>query len=109
MGRKTEGSQGLFGRFDGVLKNMQIREIRYSEHFRRALVKLPPEVKSEIRKREAIFKANCFDSQLKTHKLAGKFKNYWSFSLTYSHRVVFQFLGKGKVGFIDVGDHSIYQ
>lgn len=88
---------------------MQIQEIWYSEHFHRALKKLPPELKPEIRKREKIFKANCFDTRLKTHKLSGRLKNYWSFSITHSYRVVFQFLGKKKVGFIDVGDHSIYQ
>ncbi len=88
---------------------MEIREIYYSEHFKRALKKLPAELKPQIRTREKIFKKNCFDPRLKTHKLSGALKNFWSFSITHSHRVLFQFLGERRVGFIDVGDHSIYQ
>lgn len=88
---------------------MKVREIWYSKHFQRAIKKLPSGMKSEISKREKIFKNNCFDPRLKTHKLSGKLRNYWSFPLTHSHRVLFQFFGKGKVGFIDIGDHSIYQ
>lgn len=87
---------------------MQVTDIVYSSHFERNLRKLPPDLKTLIRKREALFRKDCFDPRLKTHKLSGKLKNYWSFSLTHSHRVLFQFLGEGKVGFIDVGDHTIY-
>ena len=65
--------------------------------------------KSTVIEREEIFKANCFDPRLKTHKLRGKLKEYWSFSLTYSHRVLFEFIEEDAVAFIDVGDHSIYQ
>lgn len=62
-----------------------------------------------VKAREKIFRKDCFDPRLKAHKLSGKLGKYWSFSLTDSHRVLFQFLGEGKVGFIDIGDHSVYQ
>lgn len=88
---------------------MRIEKILYTSHFHWSLRNLPPDVKKTIQIREKIFRINCFDSRLKTHKLSGKLKNYWSFSLTHSHRVLFQFLGKGKVAFIDIGNHSIYQ
>lgn len=57
---------------------------------------------------ERLFRQNCFDPQLKTHKLKGKFKEYWSFSITHAHRILFEFIDAETVGFIDVGDHSIY-
>ncbi|MBI2426608.1 MAG: type II toxin-antitoxin system mRNA interferase toxin, RelE/StbE family [Candidatus Kerfeldbacteria bacterium] len=88
---------------------MKITEIVYSRHFARSMQKLPPELKVTVRKREAIFRNDCFDPRLRTHKLSGKLKDYWSFSLTHSHRVLFQFLGNERAEFIDVGDHSIYE
>jgi|TARA_Y100000031_G_scaffold77498_1_gene85381 mRNA-degrading endonuclease YafQ of YafQ-DinJ toxin-antitoxin module len=88
---------------------MEIRRIRYSTHFQRAFKKLPPDLKPQIREREVLFKNNCFDPRLDTHKLTGKLKNFWSFSITYKHRILFAFEGEGEVGFIDVGDHSIYR
>lgn len=88
---------------------MKIEQILYSSHFERAIRRLPRELKKTIEVREKIFRKNCFDPRLKTHKLSGRLKNYWSFSITHSQRVLFQFLGKGKVGFVDIGDHSIYQ
>lgn len=88
---------------------MHIREIVYAPHFQRAFKKLSPEWKETINERVSIFKKDCFDHRLKTHKLKGKLNNYWSFSLTDSHRVLFCFEGNGRVGFVDVGDHSIYQ
>lgn len=88
---------------------MRITDIHYSSKFVRSLKKIPPELKREIQKREVIFKNNCFDKKLKTHKLTGKLSGLWSFSLTYKHRVLFEFIDRNSVGFIDVGDHSIYE
>lgn len=88
---------------------MQIRRIFYSSRFERSLKALPVQEKKIIIEREKIFRANCFDPRLKTHKLKGRIKEYWSFSLTHSHRVLFEFISEEIVAFIDVGDHSIYQ
>ena len=88
---------------------MEIQIIRYSSHFERSLRKLSATLKKTVNNRITIFRKNCFDPRLQTHKLLGKLKNYWSFSLTRSHRVLFQFRGKSSVDFIDIGDHSIYQ
>ena len=88
---------------------MQIKQISYSSHFLRNLKKLPKDQKEILSKRQIIFKKDCFDPRLKTHKLTGKLKDYRSFSITHSFRVLFVFQGNGKVGFIDVGGHSIYR
>jgi mRNA-degrading endonuclease YafQ of YafQ-DinJ toxin-antitoxin module len=52
---------------------------------------------------------NPFDETLKTHKLKGKLKEFWSFSVNYSFRIVFEFIKKDEVIFYDIGDHRIYQ
>jgi len=88
---------------------MQIINIIYEPHFERAFKKLPPHLKTAFIARLPVFMRNCFDPKLKTHKLSGKLKNKWSFSLDYSYRVLFSFLEDGQVGFIDVGDHDIYK
>ena len=86
-----------------------IKTVVYSSHFSRAAQKLPSELQKEVREREALFRRDCFYPRLRTHKLKGKQHDLWSFSITYSHRIVFRFLAEDTVYFIEVGDHSIYQ
>ena len=87
---------------------MQIRKIYYSSHFARAFKKLPLEIKKRAIAREKIFRSNCFDARLKTHKLKGTLQEYWSFPIDRSVRILFEFSEENSVGFIDVGDHDIY-
>lgn len=83
--------------------------ILYSSHFERTLKKMNKESITIMAEREKIFRSNCFDIRLKTHKLKGKFRSYWSFSITYSHRILFEFLQSNTVAFIDIGDHTVYE
>lgn len=86
-----------------------IRTIIYSSHFARAAKKLPRDLREGVAAREVIFRHDCFDARLKTHKLKGRHNDKWSFSVTHAHRIVFRFLADDTAYFIDVGDHSIYQ
>jgi len=88
---------------------MKIKNIYYSSHFAKAFKVLPSKIKKQAIEKEKIFREDCFDKRLKTHKLKGKFENYWSFSINYSYRILFEFSDKDEVGFIDVGTHSIYE
>jgi mRNA-degrading endonuclease YafQ of YafQ-DinJ toxin-antitoxin module len=87
---------------------MKIKKITYSSHFAKAFKALPEKIKNQAIQKENIFRANCFDTRLKSHKLKGKLKEYWSFSINYSYRILFEFGDDGEVGFIDIGTHSIY-
>ena len=62
----------------------------------------------QLKERLLIFKEDPFDARLRTHKLKGNLKDYWSFSIGYSDRILFRFLDSETVFFIDIGDHSIY-
>ncbi|HLB95933.1 MAG TPA: type II toxin-antitoxin system mRNA interferase toxin, RelE/StbE family [Patescibacteria group bacterium] len=84
-------------------------KIETTIRFDRSLSKLPNAIQQETLKKVAIFRENSFDPRLRTHKLKGKLKNSWSFSINYSHRVVFEMIGKNTVLFYDIGDHRIYQ
>ncbi len=87
---------------------MKITGIYYSSHFARAFKSLPADVRGEASRRERIFRNDCFDARLKTHKLKGSLAKYWSFSVNFSYRIVFEFIGEGEVAFVDIGDHGIY-
>lgn len=87
---------------------MKVNKIFYTSVFLKKFKKTSLDKKLLIKKREKIFLQNCFDKRLKTHKLTGKYKNYWSFSITYSERIIFRFLTTNKVVFMYYGGHEIY-
>ena len=86
-------------------------KIVYSSRFARSYKKLPTRVKRVAEKRERIFRRDPFDPRLKTHKLKGGLVGHWSFSITYSYRIVFRFASKDRkiVYWDDVGNHSVYR
>lgn len=84
--------------------------IFYTPKFERDYKKLSSSLKIKIQEEIEIFKKDPFHPSLKTHKLSWPLQGLWSFSVTYSHRVIFQFSENEKeiVYFHGVGDHSIY-
>ncbi len=83
--------------------------ILYSSKFAREFKKLPKEVKKEAFKKEAIFRKNPHAPELKTHKLKGKFSDFYSFSINHSYRIIFEFAPKDTVYFHAAGNHSVYE
>lgn len=47
-----------------------------------------------------------FNSKLRTHKLTGKLKELWVFSVVYDCRVIFKFLNGNEAFLIDIGGHD---
>ncbi|MBU1176940.1 MAG: type II toxin-antitoxin system mRNA interferase toxin, RelE/StbE family [Patescibacteria group bacterium] len=84
-------------------------KVLYSPHFVRKYKKLPNKIKDLIEDNEKIFLKNTFDKRLKTHKLTGKFKGLWSFSVGYKYRIIFKFANKDTIYLHSVGTHSIYK
>ena len=87
---------------------MHIDEIRVTRRFERQYKKLPKKIKTSAREKERVFRQNPFDVRLETHKLHGKEKEVWAFSVTHSFRIKFIFLTKGSVLFLEIGTHNIY-
>jgi len=79
--------------------------------YRRSYENLDPQLQRLADERIAIFRRNQFDPRLDTHRLHGKLKKQWSFSVDQRYRILFEFLGKKKeeVVFLDIGNHSIYR
>ena len=83
--------------------------IRYKPSFVREFKKLPVELQEEALERINLFKDVENHKKLKVHKLKGRLADFYSFSVTYSHRIVFSFESKKEVVFISIGDHKVYK
>lgn len=83
--------------------------IIYTSKFTRKYKKLPKHIKISAEEKENVFCKDPFHPSLDTHKLHGKFKEFWSFSIGHRHRIIFEFGNKNTIHFHSVGDHNIYQ
>ena len=83
--------------------------IRFTSKFRKAYKKMPKMVKIKAEEKEKIFLNNQFDSSLDTHKLHGKYRDYWAFTVTGQYRIMFSFANSGIIDFINIGTHEIYK
>ena len=84
-------------------------EIYYSNRFARGYRKLPLSIKKIAEEKEKIFRENPLDKRLKAHKLKGGLKNFWSFSISSNHRIIFEFISKKEIWFHLIGTHDIYK
>lgn len=83
-------------------------QIYYSSKFKREYKKLPKPVKVLAEVKEQVFREDPFDTRLDTHKLHGRLREFWSFSVDNRFRIIFEFAKEDVVWFHSVGDHSIY-
>jgi addiction module RelE/StbE family toxin len=85
-------------------------EVSFSESFKKVFKKRVKnsDIEIEFWSRLELFINDPFNPKLKTHKLSGKLKDLWSFSLEYDLRVVFFFTKDKpkKAVFIDIGNHN---
>ena len=85
-------------------------EVSFSDSFKKVFKKRvnSTETEPEFWIRLELFINDPFDAKLKTHKLSGKLKNLWSFSIEYDLRVVFYFTKDKpkRAVFVDIGTHD---
>ncbi len=84
-------------------------EVFFTSAFVRAVKALPEDLFEQTLKKIELFKNKTNHSILDVHKLHGKLSNCWSFSVNYGYRVVFEYIGKGKVLFHNIGNHKVYR
>lgn len=82
--------------------------VYFYPQFKNSYKNLPIEIKKKAEKKELTFKKDPFNPQLKTHKLHGKLKKLWSFSIDNNYRIIFEFMDKNVI-FLDIGTHSLYK
>jgi len=75
--------------------------------FKKYKARLSETERQRLKKRLEIFAGDVFDKRLKTHKLKGELKEYHSFSISYSDRLVFKILDDEGVCFMEIGSHDV--
>ncbi|MEO7766019.1 MAG: type II toxin-antitoxin system mRNA interferase toxin, RelE/StbE family [Ferruginibacter sp.] len=84
-------------------------KIAYSPAFVRAYKK---QIKNQIstqllfNEKVTLFLQDPYHPQLRTHKLSGKLKDFYSFTIGYDLRVIFYFASENEVIFENIGSHD---
>ena len=85
-------------------------EVSFSSSFKKTFKKKikSTELEADFWLKLELFINDPFNIQLKTHKLSGKLKDLWSFSLGYDLRIVFYFTKDKpkKAVLVDIGTHD---
>ncbi|ELS00923.1 addiction module toxin, RelE/StbE family [Xenococcus sp. PCC 7305] len=84
-------------------------KVSFSSSFRRIFkkkIKGNTKLESRFWTKLEVFTNNPFDPSLRTHKLSGKLKDLWSFSVEYDQRIIFYFKDEENVVLIDIGNHD---
>lgn len=84
-------------------------KIAYTPQFLRMFRKLEHALQEEAIEKLELFEKNPDHTQLKAHKLKGKLKNRYSFSVNYQTRIVYVPLSKVEVAFLAIGEHDVYK
>jgi len=80
--------------------------VEYSNKYLKAASRLSAKLIALADKKEVLFRSDPFHPSLETHKLHGKEKDAWAFSVTQKYRIKFLFLTDTIVLFLDVGTHN---
>jgi addiction module RelE/StbE family toxin len=70
------------------------------------LMKNNPNFEIIFKKRIELLELDPFHPTLKTHKLQGKLKKYYSCSIDYYFRLIFDFLDNENIQLLDIGSHD---
>ena len=84
-------------------------KVSFSSSFRRLFkkrIKGNTKLESRFWAKLEVFTNNPFEPSLRTHKLSGKLKDLWSFSVGYDQRVIFYFTDRENAVFIEIGNHD---
>lgn len=83
--------------------------VKYTSRFIRQYEKSDVDLKEEVRGKIELFRDRGNHKMLKVHKLHGRLKNRYSFSVNYKFRIVFRYIGKDTAAMLAVGDHDVYK
>lgn len=83
-------------------------QVHYKPSFIRQYKRLSPQLRDDIDQRIAEFTDRANHERLKVHKLKGRLKGSYSFSVNYRVRIVFEYAANDAAVLLAVGDHDIY-
>jgi len=82
--------------------------IWYRPEFIRLYNKLVSSLQEEVKEKINLFKDRNNHKALKVHKLHGRLRDRYGFSVNYKYRVIFVYVNKKTVALLSVGDHEVY-
>ena len=88
--------------------NEKIYEVTFSPTFLKKLKKYNKDIQTEIAERVELLKHIENHIMLRVHKLKGRLKDSYSFSVGYQHRIVFDYLDQNTIYLLNFGGHEIY-
>ena len=83
-------------------------QISFKPTFIKQMNKLEQELVDEALCKINLFKNSSDLTSLKIHKLHGRMKDKWSFSVNYKTRIVFKYESKKEIVLLAIGDHDVY-
>ena len=84
-------------------------KVRHTARFLKSAKRLEKQLSGKLKERDRLFRQNPFHPRLNTHKLHGRWKGYWAYSVDYRYRVIFIFEDVAVVTYYEVGPHPIYE
>ncbi|OGG49751.1 hypothetical protein A3C18_01040 [Candidatus Kaiserbacteria bacterium RIFCSPHIGHO2_02_FULL_54_11b] len=81
-------------------------ELIITDEFAERYRALPASIQRKLEKQERLFRENPFHPSLHTEKLEPRARQYWSFRVDRTYRVLFRFLDGQTVALITVGTHD---
>lgn len=81
-------------------------KIFVNKNFVKKYNKLQSSDKKRFKIRRNIFLQDPYNPVLNNHSLHGKYVGYRSISVTGNLRIIYKFLGKNTVLFVEIGTHS---
>ena len=83
-------------------------QISFRPSFIKQMNKLEKNLIDEVFYKIELLKKSPSHPELKTHKLHGKLKGMWGFSVNYKIRIIFKYEFKKEISLLVIGDHNIY-
>ncbi|MFH1705324.1 MAG: type II toxin-antitoxin system mRNA interferase toxin, RelE/StbE family [Patescibacteria group bacterium] len=80
-----------------------------TKHFEKSFQRLPQRIKKLAVKKDNFFRKDIFSPSLKTHRLKGKLKEFYSYRINQEYRLVFKMSQKDIVIYHDIGTHQLYR
>ena len=71
--------------------------------------KLPAYLQKEVISKIELFKDTKNHKILEVHKLKGRLRKHYGFSVDFHNRITFDYLSDNEAVLLTVGDHDIYK
>lgn len=84
-------------------------KVYYKPSFVRQLNRLDLALQKEAISKIELFKDKKNHKLLEVHKLKGRLTGFYSFSVNYRDRIIFQYESRNEVVLLAIGNHDIYK